>query len=100
MIEISLQKRYYNMIQIAEALQDTNIDYEQVMKVYNKLTATESDDVVPVIRCCECKYNENDCWNHGHQQPRCDFDRGTLWDHGHIKDENHFCAWAERREDD
>lgn len=44
-----------------------------------------------VVRCKDCKHNNNTCRNHGKMEPRCDFTSRKL-------KEMDFCSYGERSE--
>ena len=46
-------------------------------------------DVVPVVRCKDCKYWQDN--NDGYPHEEC------RWGHGETPDENDFCSYGERR---
>lgn len=48
-------------------------------------------DTVEVVRCKDCKHNNNTCRNHGKMEPMCDFTRKKL-------KEMDFCSYGERNE--
>lgn len=61
---------------------------EGLLKKYD----TADTDVVPVIRCKDCKYSideyhDGECY--------CDYTKCLQY----IKDWNHYCSWAKRREE-
>ena len=47
-------------------------------------------DAVPVIRCKDCKYNNDTILNHGKNHPRCCFT-------DYVLTENDFCSRGEKR---
>lgn len=47
-------------------------------------------DVVPVVRCMDCKYWQDN--NDGYPHEEC------RWGHGETPDANDFCSYGERRE--
>lgn len=49
-------------------------------------------DTVEVVRCKDCKHNNNTCRNHGKMEPMCDFTRKKL-------KEMDFCSYGERNEE-
>lgn len=46
---------------------------------------------IDIVRCKECRWNENTCINHGEMKPRCKFT-----DYVHTADD--FCSYGERKD--
>ena len=58
-----------------------------------EIQALPAADVVEVVRCKDCKHNENTCLNHGKMRPRCKF---TMF----VRSANSFCSWGERKDNE
>ena len=56
----------------------------------NALRNMPAADVVPVVRCKDCKYWQDN--NDGYPHEEC------RWGHGETPDANDFCSYGERRE--
>lgn len=54
------------------------------------LMAMPAADVVPVVRCKDCKYWQDN--NDGYPHEEC------RWGHGETPDANDFCSYGEREE--
>ena len=59
-------------------------------KVWERLKQYEESDAVPVVRCKDCKYWQDN--NDGYPHEEC------RWGHGETPDEEDFCSYGERRE--
>ena len=55
----------------------------------NALRNMPAADVVPVVRCKDCKYWQDN--NDGYPHEEC------RWGHGETPDANDFCSYGERR---
>ena len=55
-----------------------------------KYLEEDADDVVPVVRCKDCKYWQDN--NDGYPHEEC------RWWHGETQDANDFCSYGERKE--
>ena len=51
-----LKRKYYTGEQIHEAIDGVVGDYKKAIEIYRRLAKMETDDLVPVIRCKECKH--------------------------------------------
>lgn len=51
-----LKKKYYTGLQIHEAIDGVVGDYQKAIEIYRRLAKMETDDLVPVVRCKDCKY--------------------------------------------
>lgn len=58
----------------------------------NALRNAPSADVVPVVRCKDCKYWQDN--NDGYPHEEC------RWGHGETPDANDFCSYGERKDGD
>lgn len=65
-------------------------DYKSMEQTVNKLTKAIAD-VVPVIRCKDCKHYFADPWGWGN----CVFEGGV----SRRTKKDDFCSWGERKED-
>ena len=84
-----LKKKYYTGLQIHEAIDGVVGDYKKAIEIYRRLAKMETDDLVPVVRCKDCKH-----WgmHKSLNVPWC-FEM-------HIdKSEDGFCDSGERREE-
>ena len=76
---------------------DLEADYvprDYYNKVVEELCRKHTEEIASmpsVVRCKECKWNENTCVNHGVMKPRCRFT-----DYVHSADD--FCSYGERAE--
>lgn len=61
------------------------LPYRDVRKSLNSAPS------IDIVRCKECRWNENTCINHGEMKPWCKFT-----DYVHTADD--FCSYGERRE--
>lgn len=87
---VELRKRYYNGIQIVDVL-NKHIDRpETIMNCLNNFSNLEVDDAVEVVRCKDCK--------HWHDPDENKW--GACYEWGGYSQENDYCSWGERREDD
>lgn len=59
-------------------------------KDVRRLLSIPADDVVPVVRCKDCKYWQDN--NDGYPHEEC------RWGHGETPDANDFCSYGERKE--
>ena len=57
-------------------------------KVWERLKQYEESDAIPVVKCKDCKYwqDNNDGYPHGE----------CRWGHGETPDANDFCSYGER----
>lgn len=53
---------------------------------------TPDADVVPVVRCKDCKYWQDNNGGYPHEECR--------WGHGETPDANDFCSYGERKDGD
>lgn len=88
-----LKKKYYTGLQIHEAIDGVVGDYKKAIEIYRRLAKMETDDLVPVVRCKDCKY-WNKTWRNDwspdyHYCPMTDGVRKGIF----------YCAYAERSED-
>lgn len=88
-----LKKKYYTGLQIHEAIDGVVGDYQKAIEIYRRLAKMETDDLVPVVRCKDCKY-WNKTWRNDwspdyHYCPMTDGVRKGIF----------YCAYAERSED-
>lgn len=84
-----LKKKYYTGLQIHEAIDGVVGDYKKAIEIYRRLAKMETDDLVSVVRCKDCKH-----WgmHKSLNVPWC-FEM-------HIdKSEDGYCDIGERRED-
>lgn len=51
-----LKKKYYTGLQIHEAIDGVVGDYKKAIEIYRRLAKMETDDLVPVVRCKDCKH--------------------------------------------
>ena len=58
-------------------------------KVWERLKQYEDLNAVPIIRCKDCKYWQDN--NDGYPHEEC------RWGHGETPDEDDFCSYGERR---
>ena len=65
--------------------------YERVVEELCRKHTEEIASMPDIVRCKECKWNENTCLNHGIMKPRCKFT-----DYVHSADD--FCSYGERKE--
>ena len=56
------------------------------------LHRTPSADVVPVVRCKDCKYWQDNNGGYPHEECR--------WGHGETPDANDFCSYGEQKDGD
>ena len=61
-------------------------------KVWERLKKYEDSCAVPVVRCKDCKYWQDN--NDGYPHEEC------RWGHGETPDANDFCSYGERRSDE
>lgn len=59
-------------------------------KDVRRLLSIPAADVVPVVRCKDCKYWQDNNDNYPHEECR--------WGHGETPDADDFCSYGERRE--
>lgn len=89
-----LKKKYYTGLQIHEAIDGVVGDYKKAIEIYRRLAKMETDDLVPVVRCKDCKYWDktwrNDWSPDYHYCPMTDGVRKGIF----------YCAYAERSEDE
>jgi hypothetical protein len=52
-----LKRKYYTGEQIHEAIDGVVGDYKKAIEIYRRLAKMETDDLVPVVRCKDCKWN-------------------------------------------
>ena len=65
---------------------------EAILAVKSILHAAKPIDAVPVVRCKDCKYWQDN--NDGYPHEEC------LWGHGETPDANDFCSYGERKDGD
>ena len=65
----------------ASVIKNTVFDKGDVIKLI------EDAPSIDIVRCRECKWNENTCINHGEMKPRCKFT-----DYVHTADD--FCSYG------
>ena len=58
-------------------------------KVWERLKQYEESDAIPVVRCKDCKYWQDN--NDGYPNEEC------RWGHGETPDANDFCSYGERK---
>ena len=58
-------------------------------KVWERLKQYEDSGAVPVVRCKDCKYWQDN--NDGYPHEEC------RWGHGETPDANDFCSYGERK---
>ena len=58
-------------------------------KVWERLKQYEESDAIPVVKCKDCKYWQDN--NDGYPHEEC------RWGHGETPDANDFCSYGERR---
>ena len=63
---------------------------EAILTVKSVLHAAKPIDAVPVVRCKDCKYWQDN--NDGYPHEEC------RWGHGETPDANDFCSYGERKE--
>ena len=63
---------------------------EAILAVKSILHAAKPVDAVPVLRCKDCKYWQDN--NDGYPHEEC------RWGHGETPDANDFCSYGERKE--
>lgn len=71
-------------------MSDEELIENGLKKPYKKPEIINSKDLVPVVRCRDCKY-----WDNGNLSFECPWDYGR---HG-SSDEDDFCSYGERREE-
>lgn len=52
-----LKRKYYTGEQIHEAIDGVVGDYKKAIEIYRRLAKMETDDLVSVVRCKDCKCN-------------------------------------------
>ena len=70
-------------------MSDEELIENGLKKPYKKPEIIDSKDLVPVVRCRDCKY-----WDNGNLSFECPWDYGR---HG-SSDEDDFCSYGERKE--
>ncbi len=86
-----LKKKYYTGLQIHEAIDGVVGDYQKAIEIYRRLAKMETDDLVPVVRCKDCKHGERD--NIECLRYVCEIIGATF-------DRDFYCAFGERSEDE
>ena len=71
-------------------MSDEELIKNGLKKPYKKPEIIKGTDLVPVVRCKDCKY-----WDNGNLSFECPWDYGR---HG-SSDEDDFCSYGERREE-
>ena len=71
---------------IEEALTEGAYGYVDALQIANAAAV----DAVPVVRCKDCKYWQDN--NDGYPHEEC------RWGHGETPDANDFCSYGERKE--
>jgi len=71
-------------------MSDEELIENGLKKQYKKPEIIEKADVVPVVRCRDCKH-----WDNGNLSFECPWDYGRYGS----SDEDDFCSYGERREE-
>lgn len=77
------------IVDACNSLELYGYEYAKLEDALNKISAA---DVVPVVRCRDCKYRFR---NNGHDKNGCPITDADIW-----MDDNSFCSYGERKEGD
>lgn len=81
---------------IAEANKDGAYGYVDA----NQIAKAPTADVVEVVRCKDCKHYEEQYKKYGIGFGDCHLDRFSCEDDGALAEDDGFCKWGERRDDE
>ena len=74
------------------ALMDAALSSVDEDTILDLVDSVPTVDAVPVVRCKDCKYWQDNNDNYPHEECR--------WGHGETPDANDFCSYGERKEND
>lgn len=81
--------RYIDTKWLEDNAKEYSLGYYEEDEWATPLNVLDSAPSIDIVRCGECKYNENTCINHGEMNPRCRYAN-------YKRSADDFCSYGER----